>query len=43
MNKPIVAGKSPIVQAVKPASFYWCSCGQSKGQPFVDGSHARLG
>jgi CDGSH-type Zn-finger protein len=39
MNKPIVAGKSPVIQAVKPASFYWCSCGQSKSQPFCDGSH----
>ena len=34
------AGDAPIgidVEAGK--SYWWCSCGQSKNQPFCDGSH----
>ncbi len=39
MNEPVIAAKSPYVLSAKPGSYYWCSCGQSKGQPFCDGSH----
>jgi CDGSH-type Zn-finger protein len=39
MNEPKIARKSPYVQLTQPGSYYWCSCGQSKGQPFCDGSH----
>ncbi|MEW6747169.1 MAG: CDGSH iron-sulfur domain-containing protein [Planctomycetota bacterium] len=31
--------KSPIVQEVPPGEYWWCACGQSKEQPFCDGSH----
>jgi glutamate synthase domain-containing protein 2/CDGSH-type Zn-finger protein len=38
---PIVAGSSPIpVELEAGAEYYFCSCGQSKSQPFCDGSHA---
>ena len=40
MAEPTVAGTAPIaidVQAGK--SYYWCSCGKSKRQPFCDGAH----
>ena len=38
--KPQVAQKSPYaVEDTAGESYYWCSCGQSKKQPFCDGSH----
>jgi CDGSH-type Zn-finger protein len=43
MNKPTIAQKSPIVKNMAPGTYYWCSCGQSKGQPFCDGSHKGTG
>ncbi len=39
MSEPIIAQKSPYVLDVEPGSYYWCSCGRSKNQPFCDGSH----
>ncbi|NNE58190.1 MAG: CDGSH iron-sulfur domain-containing protein [Hellea sp.] len=39
-DKPVTPQKSPIpidVEAGK--SYFWCSCGRSKNQPFCDGSH----
>lgn len=38
-DKPVVAGKSPIVEHVEPGTYYWCSCGKSSSQPYCDGSH----
>jgi CDGSH-type Zn-finger protein len=43
MSEPIIAQRFPYVQPVKPGSFFWCSCGKSKGQPFCDGSHQGSG
>lgn len=38
--KPIVSQKSPYaVEVVAGKTYYWCSCGKSKKQPFCDGSH----
>ena len=38
--KPQIAQKSPYaVEVATGESYYWCSCGQSKNQPFCDGSH----
>jgi len=39
MSEPVIAQKFPYVQDMQPGSFYWCTCGKSKGQPFCDGSH----
>jgi len=38
--KAEVLQKSPhAVEVETGKSYYWCSCGQSKKQPFCDGSH----
>jgi len=39
MSTPAIPQKSPYVQNLEPGTYYWCACGQSKGQPFCDGSH----
>ncbi len=39
-EQPVIAQKSPCVVEVEAGkSYWWCTCGQSKGQPFCDGSH----
>jgi CDGSH-type Zn-finger protein len=44
MSEPVVAQKAPYPIAVEAGkSYYWCSCGQSKAQPFFDGSHKGSG
>ena len=36
-----IAQKAPYAVEVEGGkSYYWCSCGHSKNQPFCDGSHA---
>ena len=38
--QPKIAQKAPYpVEVVAGQSYYWCACGQSKKQPFCDGSH----
>ena len=38
--KAVIAQKSPYAVEVETGkSYYWCSCGKSKTQPFCDGSH----
>ena len=39
MSEPHIPQKSPIVETVKPGTYFWCSCGNSSNQPFCDGSH----
>jgi len=40
MTSPHIAAKAPIATELKAGqTVYWCSCGQSKNQPFCDGSH----
>ena len=43
MNEPTIAQKSPYVQDMQPGSFYFCTCGKSKTQPFCDGAHKGSG
>ena len=39
-KKGKVVCKSPKVVPVEAGkTYYWCACGQSKNQPFCDGSH----
>ena len=37
--EPVVAQKAPYSQDLKAGDYWWCACGQSKKQPFCDGSH----
>jgi CDGSH-type Zn-finger protein len=40
MAEPKIAQKSPYgVQVEAGKTYFWCACGQSKNQPFCDGSH----
>ena len=43
MNEPVIAQKAPYILTMKPGSFYFCTCGLSKGQPFCDGAHKGSG
>lgn len=41
---PHVAQPSPYAVAVEAGkTYFWCSCGQSRNQPFCDGSHQGSG
>ena len=37
--EPVIAQKFPYSQDLKAGDYWWCACGQSKKQPFCDGSH----
>lgn len=40
MTSPVIAAMAPIaVEVTAGKDYWWCSCGQSKNQPFCDGSH----
>jgi CDGSH iron-sulfur domain-containing protein 3 len=40
MAEPMVAQKGPyMIQVEAGKEYWWCACGQSKNQPFCDGSH----
>ena len=39
MSEAKIAVKESAVQTLEPGTYYWCTCGQSKNQPFCDGSH----
>ena len=40
MSKGHVAAKQPMpIEVEAGKDYFWCACGQSKNQPFCDGSH----
>ena len=40
-DQPVIADNKPIsINLTKGEEYYFCTCGQSKKQPFCDGSHA---
>ncbi len=40
MTKPKIADTKPIAVNLEAGEeYYWCACGQSRNQPFCDGSH----
>lgn len=44
MATPVRASDTPFSVSVKAGKdYWWCSCGQSKNQPFCDGAHKASG
>ena len=43
-KEPVVVAKEPVrVELTEGQTYFWCSCGRSKSQPFCDGSHKETG
>jgi CDGSH-type Zn-finger protein len=39
MSEPNSPQRFPYVKDMAPGTYSWCTCGNSKDQPFCDGSH----
>lgn len=40
LDAPFIAGRAPVAADVEAGTtYFWCACGQSKNQPYCDGSH----
>jgi CDGSH-type Zn-finger protein len=43
MTEPKIADKFPIaVNVEKDKNYAWCTCGESKNQPWCDGAHKQI-
>lgn len=40
MTDPKIVQKGPYLVDEKPGKKVWCACGQSRKQPYCDGSHS---
>ncbi|MGE4133519.1 MAG: CDGSH iron-sulfur domain-containing protein [Bdellovibrionales bacterium] len=40
MSKPKVVEPTFKMMDLEPGTYFWCACGESKNQPFCDGSHS---
>ncbi len=41
MSTPKIAAKQPVkVELEEGMDYFFCTCGESSGQPFCDGSHS---
>ena len=43
MGQPRIAAKEPDVLTLEAGTYYWCTCGRSRDQPFCDGAHEGTG
>lgn len=43
MMEPNIAQRGPYVLEIEPKKYAWCACGNSKNQPYCDGSHKGTG
>ena len=44
MENPNIPQKKPYkIKVEKDKTYFWCSCGLSKNQPFCDNSHKKKG
>lgn len=44
MSEPLSPKNGPYAEDVEAGkTYYWCSCGRSKNQPYCDGSHEGTG
>ncbi len=41
--QPTIAQKKPYIEELEAGDYWFCSCGNSKNQPFCDGSHKGTG
>ncbi|ACK69922.1 zinc finger CDGSH-type domain protein [Gloeothece citriformis PCC 7424] len=39
MTEPTIFDKKPVVLDLEAGDYWWCSCGNSKNQPYCDGAH----
>ncbi len=43
MGGPNIAQRGPYVLEIDAGKYAWCACGNSKKQPYCDGSHKGTG